>query len=300
MRPSGTDWENWGNQLLFERYGHTDYQRVPDRDRGDAGIEGFSLDGCAYQLYGPEEPLSTKQRYIKHRDKITQDVGKFVSNQSLLGQLFGDLKIRRWILFVPLHDSKEAVSHATKKTGEVVRAALPYTAGEFRVLIQDETSFEKESKALLSAGLREIDVAPNVSGEAVSDWAAQNPAFVTSLDEKLMKLPTLRTGDAKAEFRAEVIQKLIEGQNVLEELRNYPQAWEAIRKAKSEEERHLRIESMLHTSSNSELLMESLRSIEESVARHAPALSVGTKKAVAWEAVAEWLVRCPLDFPTTA
>ena len=87
---SGSDWEDWANQLLSYHYGPTEYQRVPDRDRGDAGIDGFSREnGHAYQAYGCEEPISTAARYAKQRDKMTDDIAKFINNGDVLKRLFG-------------------------------------------------------------------------------------------------------------------------------------------------------------------------------------------------------------------
>ncbi|MFX1700294.1 hypothetical protein [Paraburkholderia sp. A1RO-5L] len=103
--------QNWANQLLSCHYGPANYQVVPDNDKGDAGIEGFTVScGHAYQAYGCEEPLTTKARFIKQRTKMTDDVAKFIKNKSALSKIFGTVKITRWILFVPYFDSKEIVA----------------------------------------------------------------------------------------------------------------------------------------------------------------------------------------------
>ncbi|MDR0604437.1 MAG: hypothetical protein LBG80_09075, partial [Bacteroidales bacterium] len=39
---SGDEWQDLGNALIGLKYGPANYQRVPDNDRGDAGIEGFT------------------------------------------------------------------------------------------------------------------------------------------------------------------------------------------------------------------------------------------------------------------
>lgn len=115
-RLSGKEWQHYANQLLRLHYGQRDYQPVPDRHHGDGGIEGFSIsDGCAYQAYGCDEPISVAERYEKQRDKMTEDIVKFISNKKILQSIFGDIKISRWILFVPSYDSKDIVSHAAKK-----------------------------------------------------------------------------------------------------------------------------------------------------------------------------------------
>lgn len=120
-RLAGELWQDWANQLLLRRYGLGEYVPVPDKDRGDAGIEGFTLSGYAYQAYGPEdEPLSTNERYEKHRTKMTTDIKKFIDNRVALGQILGKTRISRWILLVPQCDSKEIIKHANKKTQEVI------------------------------------------------------------------------------------------------------------------------------------------------------------------------------------
>lgn len=58
-RLTGEGWQNSANKLLATYYGPTEYQRVQDNDKGDAGIEGFTItSGHAYQAHGCEEPLS--------------------------------------------------------------------------------------------------------------------------------------------------------------------------------------------------------------------------------------------------
>src|SRR5437588_2907309 len=136
-RLCGEEWQNWANKLLTCHYGPTNYQKVPDNDRGDSGIEGFTItEGHAYQAYGCEgEPLKTADRYEKHRDKVTEDINKFIQNQAILSKIFGLVKITRWVLFVPYFDSKEIVIHASKKTTEVLDAKLPYVSDTFRVSV---------------------------------------------------------------------------------------------------------------------------------------------------------------------
>src|SRR4051812_2279197 len=77
---------------------------VPDTSDGDAGLEAYTHCGLAYQCYSPKAPLAVQQRYQKHRDKMTEDVGKFIANKSKLEPMLGPIKIHRWILLVPISD----------------------------------------------------------------------------------------------------------------------------------------------------------------------------------------------------
>src|SRR4051812_17856470 len=109
---SPDDWEEYCNGLFRERHGPTGYVRVPDRDRGDLGMEGYSMDGTGviYQCYATEA-TEVGERYAKQRDKITKDLGKLVAKAERVAALLGDNVMGFWALVVPLYDSKELVIH---------------------------------------------------------------------------------------------------------------------------------------------------------------------------------------------
>ena len=111
----GNEWQDHIIRLLKMRYAVGEFQEVPDRHRGDFGIEGFSRDGRAYQCYSPMEPLATATRYESHRDKISADIKKFEDNKDELSALFGPTRITRWVLIVPTFDSGPLIQHAEKK-----------------------------------------------------------------------------------------------------------------------------------------------------------------------------------------
>lgn len=298
-RLSGEHWQDWAEKLLMRHYGPGEYQSIPDKDRGDGGIEGFTVSlGHAYQAYGPEdEPLSTNERYEKHRTKITNDIAKFITNRVLLSSLFGTVKISRWILFVPVCDSKEIVKHATKKTQEVIDANLPYVSKDFYILVQDESAFPVERDELLNANLSTIIVDfEDIAESKIIEWVDENDKFVQVIDHKVSKLPSFRTEDERHKYRNEIVKIYLDGQNALEELRKYPLAYEAVRKIKSDKERYLSLEIPTLSDSNSEILRKSLNEIKEST-RLVPGVGESLTQAIAWEAIADWIIRCPLDFP---
>jgi hypothetical protein len=175
-RLTGEEWQNWADLLLQRHYGFTEYQKVPDQFKGDAGIEGFTItSGCAFQAYGPEEPLTTEQRFKKHQKKMTDDLRKFINNRDILSTIFGRTKIRRWVLFIPLFDSKKIVQHATKKTEEIIAANLPYVDNDnFRIVILDEEAFAVERDQLLKTNLEVVSIVPDeISHQAILEWGQE-------------------------------------------------------------------------------------------------------------------------------
>jgi hypothetical protein len=295
-RLSGSEWQAWADKLLQRHHGPGEYQKVPDRDKGDAGIEGFTIStGCAYQAYGPVEPLSTQERYEKHRSKMSQDIRKFIENRVLLSSLFGNVKIHRWILLVPHYDSKEIVRHATKKTQEVLSEKLPYVADDFRVCIEDEVVFSVERDEFLHSRVGAINVYEDeITHQRIIEWVDANDDLVKAVEEKVSRVK--RKNEERRSFRDQIIKVYLEGQNILEELRRYPLAYENIRRAKSQTERYLVLESLTSKGASIDILNGSLDKIRNTVLDQAPELARSTIEAIAWEAVADWIIRCPLDF----
>lgn len=295
---SGDEWQNWANQLLSCHYGPTEYQRIPDNDKGDAGLEGFTFtDGHAYQAYGCEEPLSTQERYKKQRNKMTADIGKFISNQAILTKVLGQVKITRWVLFVPHYDSKEIVSHAVTKTAEVKAAALPYVATNFAVKVCQEDEFAMARDKVLNASVQGLQIEPaSLTPDILSKWSAANTPLTDTLDKKLRKLPSLRSEESRQQFKEKVLTWYLAGQTMLDDLRLYPQMYEQVIKAKAHKERFLAAKS-LHDSTASDVFLQTVKELHQTLQEEVRSLHKFSAESLAYETVADWLLRCPLDFP---
>jgi len=174
----GNDWQKYIIRLLKMRYAVGEFQEVPDRHRGDFGIEGFSRDGRAYQCYAAQEPLATNDRYVAQRDKISTDIKKFIDNKDELIKLFGPTKIARWILAVPTFDSGPLVQHAEKKAAEVRGAGLSYVSADFCISIVTDEDFETERAKLLRLGLEQLQLVPKaLQASDTAQRAHQKPQF---------------------------------------------------------------------------------------------------------------------------
>ncbi len=295
---SGIEWQDWANRLLSCHYGPTEYQRVEDKDRGDAGIEGFTItEGHAYQAYGCEEPLSTSARYGNQRDKMTEDVRKFIENRKILCRIFGKVKIERWVLLVPFWDSKELVSHASKKTAEVIEKKLPYVSSKFRVIVCQEDDFSIARDKLISVTPDFIKIsAENATQEQVEEWATANDKLTTVLTDKLTRLPTLKSESSRSEFRDKVLKWYLEGQAILDALRKYPEVHEKTLQTKSHREKYLALASASGTSAQ-KTLANSIEALRDAIRNEVKELHSFSAESLAFEAAADWLIRCPLDFP---
>jgi hypothetical protein len=297
---SPDDWEQWIDRLLKARYGHTGYQRVPARVRGDLGIEGYSTDGCVYQCYSPTEPLSTEQRYAKHRIKMTEDIGKFIAYKDELSSLFSTMMIKRWILLIPLYDDKAILLHAAKKTEAVRAARLPYVDDDFRVHVADASYFEVEANALAAISPVLIAPLPNDPQPGdVTDWADANPQQLDVLDEKIARIPGLPAGK-RAEFRDSLVERYIHGQNTLHGFHEmWPELAEVIVQSKRARASSLALECALSTVPGNDLVLGVFRDYARQLQQSVSGLPETTAHALGWDAVVEWLFTCPLEIRQT-
>jgi hypothetical protein len=298
-RLSGRDWQVFADNLLSIRYGAAEYQRIPDKDQGDAGIEGFTISkGHAYQIYGPVEPLTTKERYKKLRTKMTTDIRKFCENRETLSELFGDIKITRWILLVPHFDSKEIVTHASKKTKEVVEANLPYVSPEFRVVVMSEDDFNRE-KALVEKGINISITGPEIEQAQITKWADENDSLVETIEDKIKRIKNFENNNESKKLRENIIRFYLDYQNVLEELRKYPIIHENIWTIINQKERYLEMKTLMSTETNLDLFRECLEDTEEAVKSEVSGIAPTTIHTIVYGTVSDWIIRCPLDFKRT-
>lgn len=291
------EWEAWINRLLKLKYAFQ-YQPVPAGNRGDFGMEGFSTrDGCVFQCYAPEEPLTTERRYEKHRDKMTRDTEKFVANSQHLTRLFANLPVRQWILVVPLYDDKQLLIHAAARTHYIKQKQLSYVAPDFHVLVADETFFEQELATMSQIGsIPEPLPSQPLALSEVHQWFDSNPEPLSTLNRKLGAIPRLNA-TLLAKFRMDLLERYARGLNVLRGYHeNYPDLADEIVKLKRDRASSLALECMLDPRPSNSVLLDVFNRHVLDLQTRLHGLPKTTAQSLGWEAVVEWLFNCPLEF----
>ncbi len=152
---TGGEWQGYCRELLAARHG-AHYQPVPDSVAGDWGIEGFTSSGTVYQCYAPEEPLTSKQLYAKHRSKVTADLGKLRKNVDNVSQLVSPAELDCWVLLVPRVEDKAILEHAAKKAQEIRDLSLTGVSESFVVRVHTAADFPSECRQIDDA----LSIAP--------------------------------------------------------------------------------------------------------------------------------------------
>lgn len=299
---SGTEWQDYCILLLQKRYAAQNahsLQIVPDRDRGDLGMEAYSLDGCAFQCYAAQDPLSTKQRYEKQRDKLTEDLGKLRKYQDQVAALLGSVKIHRYVFMVHLHDSKDLITHGHNAARKVLTWGLPFIDPAFDVIIETEADYAAERKAIHAIPTPLVQTEQVNSGEQDA-WAQANTNLQDTARGKLaVVVPSASARDLMVE---KLTLKYLEGENALDRLRTIqPQTHSRLLAMKADKEDLLVLEYAGATATHQQGLLAVIADqFSEYLLGHELGITREVAETLAWAAVADWLMRCPLDFEATA
>jgi hypothetical protein len=295
----GEEWQRHITILLTMRYG-VRYQAVPDKDQGDWGLEGFSDDGVAYQCYAAEEPISTPDLTGKQRDKITRDIGKFCDNSPQLATILGQIRIDTWVLIVPRCESKHLLVHAETKAAEVRAKNLVIASTNFRISVQTDEAFQAERAKLANDVDPKLPITVSqVPEQEIDAWSAQNTSLDTVLYGKLRKLSL--PPEKQDQLKTQLIKHYLEGQNLLQFFRdNYPEVYAQLQSCKSTRERVVKTSSLLSNSSAPEHVKGLLDEYHKRIMEDVKSVNASNADILAYEGIADWMIRCPLDFPQPA
>lgn len=296
---SGDDWQTYCDGLFRERHGSTGYVRVPDRDRGDLGLEGYTIDSTQtiYQCYATEA-VDVGKRYEKQRDKITKDLAKLAAKPDRVAVLLGDHVIKYWVLMVPQHDSKELVIHARAKEQEMRGLSLPFLDPDFTVLIWTDEDFAQERVALDQAGVGTVVPAQPLSPETVAaSVSVIKDAAAPQVEEMDRKLRRAGVAANVTDVRERLLRRVVEADNIREHLRrDFPTTSERVLTELDIEERAIIEErdfNQLHGGSVTAVR----KRFNERLSKAVPAIGADQASQLAHGAVGRWLLECPLDFP---
>lgn len=292
-------WETQVKRWLVLRHGGCGFVPIPDQTQGDLGLEGFSRDGVAYQCYVADGAPSARELYMKQRDKLTKDIGKFIANAGPLLGLLGPTRIHRWVLAVPRVSNKDLLAHAESKAGEVRKKNLPHVdPNRFFVHVETEEAFatERDRLVAMQAAILNLPISP-VPPERVGEWAASQDEGVKKLDGKVTRILPTAEDEQRRELRTAFIREMIARDNLQSEMRGrYPELWEQVEECIATQESGLLIASYASGGAPATVLQDSMRSFDAALQQRLPGVGADTRARIVRGTVADWLIRCPLKF----
>ncbi|MFC3481887.1 hypothetical protein [Kocuria carniphila] len=293
----GRDWQNYCILLLQKRYATQNshsLQLVPDRHQGDLGLEAFSHDGHVYQCYAAEEPLTVIGCYEKQRDKLTTDLGKLRDRKTEVASLLGRVVVHRYVFMIHRHDSRRLISHAHSKAEDVRSWNLPFVADEFSIVVETDDDYANEREAIHALPKAIIESNSPTDADRAA-WGTANADLHETALNKLERVAQSRS--ARDSVLTALINQYLKGENALERLKNVvPETHRGILAAKAHREDLLVLEHPPESNGSHKALSKIAGELAESLHSDFPTLSSMLAETLAWSAVADWLMRCPLDF----
>lgn len=293
------EWELHAYGLLQDRHGATNVMKVPARHKGDFGIDYYCVSGrVAYQCYAVQEPCEVDDRANKQKAKITKDLNKF-SSRTEVSSLFVGSKVERWILVVPIHDSAQVNLLLGAKTTQVRSLNLAYVAPDFEVLIHDLEGFDPASVGLRAYHRNQIILPPQpATTEQIDNWTRASNPLVASLTRKLVKRLDSTDPVRVNEAVHDMVSRFLEKENTLDALRrDVPHLHEALAAVISRHAAKLSFYGSPENATPHHILRTEFDSLTAELKQSIPNFSDASAQQIALGAIAEWLLRCPLDFP---
>jgi hypothetical protein len=294
---TGDDFQDYCSLLLRKRNAAADehdLQIVPDNDKGDLGIEAFTTKGAAFQCYAPEEPLTTQARYEKQRDKLTTDLNKLKNRAEKFEELLGTVKINRYVFMVPRHDSKQLIAHAQNKAKEVREWGLSFIASEFFVVIETLDDYAVESEHLHAVPSQIFAGEPPEPVQR-QEWMGGNLSLTSIADAKLKRI--LPADGEREGALVTLIDFYLAGENSLEHLREtLPDVYKAVVRVRSQHESLLKLRHPASSNTSLSDMTVVVDELCEAIVAGCGVVNKDDADQLAWAAIADWLMRCPLDF----
>lgn len=294
------DWESFALNLLQSRHGALNVHKIPAAHKGDLGVDFYCTnEAVAYQCYVAQEPIDIATRADRQKKKITTDVKKIVDRSTDISKLFLGQKVKHWILLTPIHDSKEVNLHCSYKTVEVRKKKCAHLDDAFEVGVHDQKSFAASAVVSGMMALATLSLSVGIpTSEEMSAWEAGSADLLANATHKLLK----RTGsEGVAAAVTDAVQLFLRGNALLEALRSSaPDLHERITAAVAARSRVLNFTGPQGGPAPGAILNTELMALVAAIKSAAPNLSDANAEEVALGTLSEWIMRCPMDFPSHA
>jgi hypothetical protein len=286
----GNEWEEFCRQALSRKYG-ADWQKIPAKNRGDWGLEGFVRGaGIVVQCYA-DDSVSNQDRTRKQKGKLTSDVPKLNKYRDELEARLA-MVVHTYLFLVPSFDDKDLLAHADAKAEMARGWGLPWIAPEFQIGVHD-IDFLREEWNALRAGIRAV---VDLTTAAVIPHPPEGAELVATLERKLGAIPRLARDPAQAQTWGEsLLSDFVHGTGLFLKLDEVSPQY-ADRIVKIVDGRESRLARRTHASEPVDDLNALTSELAEAIHRDIASIEDDDVGSIAGAIVADWLMRCPLEY----
>lgn len=286
----GDEWERFCRVALPLKYG-AGWQKVPSKNRGDWGIEGFVRDqGIVVQCYA-DDSVSNADRTRKQKGKLTSDVPKLKANKAALeAQL--EMTVDQYLFLVPRFDDKELLGHALEKSRLVRSWGLSWIDPAFAISVQDIDFLRMEWEQTRGSLRPVLDLSTVPSLASPGD----DSELVRTLTRKLAAIPRLATNPhQQGVLRSGLLEDFVTGGGLILGLDDMsPEYADRIIEIVAGREASLARRSLAAEPVDD--LLALTQELAGAIDRDVASLSDADAHRIAGAFVADWLMRCPLEY----
>lgn len=294
----GNSWEVFCQVCLKLKYESEGYQELPAW-QGDLGIEGFTRTGKAFQCYCPDEDYEPQTLYEKQRNKITTDLGKLKKNELELKRYLNGILIQQWIFLTPLYKNKELVRHCHTKASDFRNMNLDVLSKDFDVLIYNIDFFAAQIPIVNGTTNNKLEIPADRDESKDIDWKGTNIDLVNNAitkhgkrisdspnkEEKINKLTDFTIGD------------FLDEQQLVTKWKNLiPNDYEKFLRLISDYEKTVEEMCITNTDDNNLLYERIKQKLKERLMQTFPYIEDITLEKLMKGVVADWILRCPINF----
>jgi len=304
----GDSWEEICQACYRIRYKEQHYLEIPAAYRGDAGIEGFTVDGIVNQCYCPEKDFSDDELYNHQRDKMTADINKLVSSayKKRLEDL-GVPMIREWHFVIPYYKDSRIIQHAETKRREVLskRDSDPghfsYIDKDFRIIIKQAEDFRFEITGIIRNSYTNTKLNLAVRKVAQPDWTKCDSEKVYNIRRKVAAVMG-DIEDEDSDYNEIVdtyIESYIKGLEILRILRlSYAEIYEDVYQLEQAYKKQVKIKTGMNTkqSMNNVIFNEILDDFEKQLKETCGYFTSDSIIELKVDIVSMWLADCSMKF----
>jgi len=304
---SGNAWEELCVECYRMRYQDNHYRNIPAVHRGDAGIEGFTLNGVVHQCYCPEREYSDDDLYKHQRDKLTDDINKLMKNAERLKKL-GVPSIREWHFNMPEYRDDRIISHIASKQKEVLSAKaknpsnFEHIADDFQTIPKIAEDFKPEISRIIRTTVTDMRLNLAVQHTIAPDWNQCDSQKVGNITRKIKAV--MQVDDESNSDLNDVINIYVEfyisGLEIMNRLRtSFPEIYEDIFQLEQSYKRDVSIKTKMNTnhSMNKDIFESILVDFESKLRQDfSKMLTSASISELKQDLVASWLADCSMEF----
>ena len=292
---SPKEWEVFCEDMLRQHFGTKNFYTVPDQDRGDLGLEFFTVEGTLFQCYYPEQGIEMSLYKKRVQKKINDDLKKLKNNEVEIKKLLDDIFIHQWVLLTPENKSKDFIAYCNKKKKELIKKNISYIdADKFSVKIETADSYKEGKLYAQMVFSKAIDIPLlQVSKNDKNIWKIGNAKFSNNITKKTTKL----MGNESENFQDRVVSKYIQIEKFLEQLRtDHPNLHELIEDTARAQLQSIQEDSLFEDELDKTFVKNIVAGNSKAFAKHSNLMCDKNMQSLSFGYLSKWLAECYMDF----